>query len=197
MKCGRLQEARKEFVECETLEPGFARTQYWFGDCFFVERKYPQALAQYEHSLRLAQHERHTYLRLGRLYEADHQIFKAIDAFQKMRALDAEEPEKITQRYDALSQAFSDEGERGYWSKRLEQAEAELNPEKEPYGLAIFHARLGHTEQALTLLEQAWKVKDRGLLDLILDQHWDDLRDNARFKEILKKIGYRTDWPVR
>ena len=197
LACGRLQEARRELGECEALEPGFARTQFWFGDCFFVERKYPQALAQYEHSLRLAQHERDTHSRLGRLYEADHQILKAIDAFAKMRALEAEEPEKITQRYDTLRLAFLEGGEPGYWTERLVQAEAESNPEKEPYGLAVFHARLGHTEQALKLLERAWQVKDPGLLDVIVDQHWDDMRDKERFKEILTKIGYRTDWPLR
>jgi hypothetical protein len=95
-----------------------------------------------------------------------------------------------------LRQAFQRDGESGYWRKRLEQAEGGLNPEKEPYDLAICHARLGHTEQALALLEKAWEVKDFGLNFLILDQHWDNLRGNERFKELLKKIGYRTDWPV-
>ena len=87
--------------------------------------------------------------------------------------------------------------EPGYWSKRLDQANTESNPQKEPYLFAVFNARLGHTEQALALLEKAWAVKDTGLQFIIVDQHWDDLRDYARFKEILKKIGYRTDWPVR
>src|SRR6266542_4625655 len=68
IQCGRLHEARKELAQCETLEPGSAATQYLLGDCFFVECKYPQALEQYEKTLRLAQQEQGAYLRLGRLY---------------------------------------------------------------------------------------------------------------------------------
>ena len=171
--------------------------QFMLGDCFFVERNYAKALAQYEKTLKLAQQEHGAYWRMGRLYEANHQVLKAIDSFEKLRMVNGEDSQKLVQRYEPFRRAFERDGERGYWTKRLEQAGAESNPEKEPYLFAVFHARLGHTEQALTLLEKAWQVKDLGLKFLILDQHWDHLRDNERFKELLKKIGYRTDWPVR
>jgi len=59
------------------------------------------------------------------------------------------------------------------------------------------HARLGEKEETLALLEQAWHLKDSGLRGLISDQCWDNLRDNDRFKELLKKMGYRTDWPIK
>ncbi|PYI81777.1 MAG: hypothetical protein DME26_19255, partial [Verrucomicrobia bacterium] len=74
MLCGRLQEARKQLGEAERLEPGFALTQLLLGDCFMTERDYRQARRQYENSLKLVQHSVGAYRRLGRLYEATHQI---------------------------------------------------------------------------------------------------------------------------
>ena len=45
-------------------------------------------------------------------------------------------------------------------------------------------------------MEKAWEVKDVGLQSILVDQHWDNLRDNERFKKLLRNIGYTTDWPV-
>jgi len=47
------------------------------------------------------------------------------------------------------------------------------------------------------VLEKAWEVKDLGLKFLMLDQHWDSLRGEPGFINLLKTIGYKTDWPVR
>ncbi|PYJ60674.1 MAG: hypothetical protein DME24_08705 [Verrucomicrobia bacterium] len=194
---GRLHEARKQLRECENLDPGFWLVPDLLGDCFFRERNYPAAIAQYEKALTFAHENIGAYERLGRLYEVNHQIMDAIDAFQNASTFGGEDPAKIAQRYDALGRAFLVEGERGYWSKRLEQAKAELNSEKEPYAFAVLQARLGNKDQALALLEEAWQVKDTGLRSLIPDPCWDDLRDNERFKELLKKMGYKTDWPIK
>jgi tetratricopeptide (TPR) repeat protein len=194
---GRLHEARQQLEQCENLDPGFWMVPDLRGDCFYVERYYPAAIAEYEKALSLAHQNIGAYERLGRLYEANHQIANAIDDFQKASTFASQDPEKIAPRYDALRLAFREEGERGYWLKRLEQVQAELDPEKAPYAFAVLHARLGHRDQALALLEKAWHVNDGGLAALILDQCWDDMRDNERLKELLKKIGFRTDWPIK
>jgi tetratricopeptide (TPR) repeat protein len=194
---GRLQEARKQLRECDDLDAGFWLVPDLLGDCFFKERNYSAAVAQYEKALSFAHQNIGAYERLGRLYEATHQIMDAIDAFQKARTYGGEGAEKVTQRYNELRQAFQEEGEQGYWSKRLEQAKAELSPEKQPYAFAVLQARLGHKDQALALLEKGWQVKDFDLGHLIRDQCWDDLRDNEGFKDLLKKMGYRSDWPVK
>ena len=78
--------------EAERIEPGRPPVQFMLGDCFFVERNYPNALAQYEKTLELAQQEQGACWRMGRLYEADHQVLKAIDAFQKARTLNTADP---------------------------------------------------------------------------------------------------------
>jgi len=121
----------------------------------------------------------------------------AIDAFQNASTFGGEDNEKVTQMFNELRHAFRENGEPGYWLKRLEQAEAELSPEKQPYAFAKLHARLGDNDRALALLRNAWQVKDTGLVSLISDQCWDDLRDDDQFKELLKKLGYRTDWPIK
>ena len=126
-----------------------------------MERNYPAAIAQYEKALTLAHENIGAYERLGRLYEATHKIVDAIDAFQMADTFGGQDAEKVTKRYKELRQALREEGEKGYWLKRLEQTEAELDPEKQPYAFAVLQARL-RTERHLT--ECRWRLvnKDHG-----------------------------------
>lgn len=50
-------------------------------------------------------------------------------------------------------------------------------------------SQLGDREAALTMVEQAWRVKDPGLSTMNVDELFDPIRDDPRFQAIAKKIA--------
>jgi TolB-like protein/Flp pilus assembly protein TadD len=57
------------------------------------------------------------------------------------------------------------------------------------YNLALVHAGLGKVEAALELLEQAFEERDTHM-PFLLDHKWNGLRSNARFQELLLRVGF-------
>jgi len=74
------------------------------------------------------------------------------------------------------------------------------SPYLQPYYVARVYAGLNEKEKALDWLERADKEKSEYLIygdmfgGLRTDLAWDDLKDESRFKELLKKVGL-DQWP--
>jgi hypothetical protein len=69
--------------------------------------------------------------------------------------------------------------------KRLETTKEYVSPAE----LAILYVGLGDKEQALTALERAYAAHDLQMLELGVDLHYDPLRSEPRFQEIIRKVG--------
>jgi tetratricopeptide (TPR) repeat protein len=59
--------------------------------------------------------------------------------------------------------------------------------------VAAVYTGLGNRERALTWLERARRVHDPELAYLNADPRWDPLRGDARFKALLKDLGFQPD----
>ena len=58
-----------------------------------------------------------------------------------------------------------------------------------PVGLARIHVALGDRAGALTQLERAYEERAYRLVTLGLDDRWDPIRDDPRFREIVRRVG--------
>lgn len=58
-----------------------------------------------------------------------------------------------------------------------------------PYGIALVHAGLGETDQALLWLERALGDRAHWLVWLKLDPRLDGLRSDRVFGDVLKRVG--------
>ena len=128
---------------------------------------------------------------VGRTYEAKGDYIAAIAEFEKNALVAGEDRDRAKAKYDALRDAFATGGERGYWQKRLETGWSEPRGNtypNSPYYLAEMHARLGNKERALDSLEKAYEVGDT-IHWLKFDPYWDNLREEARFKALLRQVG--------
>ncbi len=71
-------------------------------------------------------------------------------------------------------------------------AELELRATTEwvsPVGIARIHVALGDHAEALTQLERADEDHAYRLVELGLDDRWDPIRDDPRFREIVRRVG--------
>ncbi len=57
------------------------------------------------------------------------------------------------------------------------------------YNLAWLYLELGETDRAFELLEEAYEMKERMLLDLKVDPVWDPIRSDPRYTDLLQRMG--------
>jgi hypothetical protein len=55
---------------------------------------------------------------------------------------------------------------------------------------ASLQIEVNNYDAALTLLEQAYAIRSLNLMGLKIDHSWDPVRDQPRFKELLKKMNF-------
>ena len=58
-----------------------------------------------------------------------------------------------------------------------------------PVGIARIHVALGDHQGALTQLELAYEEYAYRLVELGLDDRWDPIRGEPRFREIIRRVG--------
>ena len=58
-----------------------------------------------------------------------------------------------------------------------------------PYRLAAVHVALGNRDEAFASLEKSYQVRDWWLIRLKIDSIWAPLRDDARYNDLLKRLG--------
>jgi hypothetical protein len=84
--------------------------------------------------------------------------------------------------------ALAKAGQRAEAEKVLEHLET-TKDYVSPAELAVAYAGLGQKEQALSSLERAYAAHDLQMQFLGADPHYDTLRSEPRFKELMRKVG--------
>ena len=59
-----------------------------------------------------------------------------------------------------------------------------------PYHIALIYNGLGETDEALAWLEKSYQQRDPKMTFLKVEPKWNNLRDDPRFQELLRKVGY-------
>src|SRR5262249_40355963 len=58
-----------------------------------------------------------------------------------------------------------------------------------PYSIAEVYARLGQKDKAFAELERAYTEHDSGMVSLAIDPIFSEMRGDARFKDLVKRMG--------
>ena len=90
-------------------------------------------------------------------------------------------------------------GEAGYTRIERDEARRQLGQLRErastgsyvsPLDLASAHARSGEKESALEFLKNAFDERSAGLVFLRVDPSWDSVRNDSRFREFVRRVGF-------
>ncbi len=187
---GRPDEGHEELRTAEILDPTNPRIKKNIGHVFYVKRQFREAIAQYQKALDL-EPSYPTAAFIGMAYRALDDYTNAIDELEKGEILIGNDRAQTEKTFNELRQAYQEGGRRGYWLKALAQAEAAgyLFRQSEA------HAKLGHYDQALTLLEQYFqkiqKNEPESIENLFFPECWDDVHTDSRFIALLKKTGLK------
>jgi tetratricopeptide (TPR) repeat protein len=90
----------------------------------------------------------------------------------------------------ASEKGFASGGQRGMLDAMLkEQISLHEKGQESAYRLAGTYARLGQKKEALDNLENSYQKREADILSIRIDPWLDNLHDQARYREILAKIG--------
>ncbi len=59
-----------------------------------------------------------------------------------------------------------------------------------PYHIALFYNGLGESKETLNWLERGFEQREPRLVFLKVEPKWNNLRDDLRFQELLRKVGF-------
>ena len=127
---------------------------------------------------------------LAQAYERKGMCREAIVELQKVRGLYG--PSQIAS--GLLGHAYAVAGQRNKAQKMIDELNEQSKREYVwPYNIAIIYVALGEKDQAFKCLEKACDDGSEDLIYLNVDQMFDSLRSEPRFKKLLRRIGLGTE----
>jgi len=184
-RVGRHDEAVAEVKLARELDPLSLIVNTNLGIILYFARRYDEAVETLKRTLEMDANFAFAHLYLGYNYAAQNLFDEAIAAYQKAIELGKDTPSN--QIY--LGAAFARKGERRKATAILKQL---LNAENYvSFGeLAILYGALGKRKEAFDSLEKAFAVRDLQLQYLNVDPAFDVLRGDARYEDLLKRVGF-------
>jgi serine/threonine-protein kinase len=197
------------------LAPDHASGHHWFALLLARQRRFEDALAHIRYAAGLDPLSRMVAVNTGWILHLsrDHE-----GAVRELEALTRREPGfaygwyLLGEAYAVLGQyeeALSARGrsvELEAWPNALlglawvhalagneEEARAILArpfPRSDPLRRAQVHVALGEVERALELLEDGIRTRSPYLGELNVEPQWDPIREDPRFREILRRVGF-------
>ena len=185
---GRLPESLEEIDKAQQLEPMSSAILADKGLILFHNGKKEQAIALLK-QVETAEPDflsPHNYLSNIYFLQGDYPQYLS-EARKSATLLHDERRLAIVA---ASEKGFASGGQRGMLDAMLkEQMSLHEKGQESAYSLAETYARLGQKKEALDNLENSYQKREADILSIRIDPWLDNLHDQARYREILAKIG--------
>jgi TolB-like protein len=186
---GKFDAAEAEHRRALALEPLSLVFNSSYGEMLVKARRYDDAINQLKKTVDLDERFFLAYFSLAAVYQLKGNYPESIE----MRARRAEINGNV-EKAAAVRDSFARGGWEGYL--RYEISLVNPRPGREErfrsirYELATMYAQLGEKDKAFEALNDAYENREFGLLGMKVDPVLDPLRDDPRFPELLKKVGF-------
>ena len=162
-----------------TINVAVGRHLYW-------ARQYDQAIEQLRKALELDPHFAVAHFRLGQAYVQKGMNEEAVAEFTAARNFSGNGPLYLA----GLAHAYAVSGKTRKAHELLDELK-DLGKSHyvSPYDMAIIYLGLGKKDQTLAWLEKAYEEREGSLVYLNVEQTFDPIRSEPRFKDLLYRIG--------
>jgi len=184
---GRSEEAVKEVKRAEELEPLSVSVKAHVAFILYFGRRYDEAVDAGKKAIELDASSSVAHQRLGSAYEQKGRFPEAVAEFKK--AVDGSH--RVQLAVSSLAHVFALAGERTEAERLLAELQARSKSEYvSSYLIAQIYIALGEKELAFKSLERAYAERSIDLVLAKVDPRLDPLRDDPRYLELLKRIGF-------
>jgi tetratricopeptide (TPR) repeat protein len=186
---GKPEEALELSRRMRELDPRAAYLTVGEADLLLRMGRYDDAIALYERTAKFDPKSPNLYFGLSEALYRRGRFDEALAARHKAHMLagdDRLEP--------VLAKAKGEQGyrdvERAWLHLQLDALkEREVNRYVSPLDFARVYAQLGDKELAFRYLDASFKDRSPGLVFLKVDRAWDNVRNDTRFAEAVKRVG--------
>jgi tetratricopeptide (TPR) repeat protein len=186
MAAGRFDEAQREMAQALELNPVSPVLKLALGYRFYYARQYPQAIEEIQKTLAADATFAPAHAYLGRAYQQTAKYPQAIAEFR--RALDLSQGDTNELAY--LGQAYAAARQPGPARQALNDLkERSQQTYVQPLAIAMIYVRLGEPDAGFDWLNRALEDRSTGLVYLKVDPAYDGVRQDARFGELLRRVG--------
>jgi TolB-like protein/Tfp pilus assembly protein PilF len=182
---GRFGEALVEMRRALELDPASVVMSTGVGRVLFYARRYRDAAEQYNETLELDPNFPEALFDLGKTLAAQGKPDQAIRLLERGLKVSTDAGALAEMAYVHRRAGRTAEAE--YWVQSLKTLAGQRYVS--PYFLAV--AQIGASnESALDLLEQAYRDRSFSIIYLNVDPHFDQLRSNPRYRQLLHRLKF-------
>jgi len=190
---GRHEEAMAEVFVAQELDPLSAIINLMVGYMGFLKRDYALAVKYCRQTREIDPNFFWIYMGLGWAYEETGKFERAIPEFQKAVDLTAGTMGTLA----GLGHAYGLAGQEEKAFEVIQQLQDEpQKPYVVPYDIALVYAGLRDKDQAMAWLEKAYEARFGWLIWINVEPKWDFLRDDARFQDLIGRMGFHSPIPL-
>jgi TolB-like protein/Tfp pilus assembly protein PilF len=182
---GRLDEALREIQRALDLAPLSLPHNAVLGKIYYLRREFEKAILQLRETVDLDPTFPWTFLFMGKAYRENGMFDEAVEAHQTALSLS-----RGNRALGELGFTYAVSGRRAealtLLQEMLKQSESRY---VSAHALALVFTGLEETDMALNRLEQAYQEVDLGLAWIKVDPAFISLRDEPRFKDLLRRMN--------
>ncbi len=179
---GRFEESRISFKRALEIDPLAPVTNQNYAQLLFFEKKYEESESLSKKNIELDPNYWYAHLQLFFVYRQKRGYAAAAEELARVQDSRGE-PDAAK----FIRESFTG----GDWPGFLKKITADRTRLKlYPFFVATFFAELGEKDKAFAVLNEAIETKDQHTTQMKVDPFVDPLRDDPRFKEVMKKAGF-------
>jgi tetratricopeptide (TPR) repeat protein len=184
---GRFDECLAETAHANALDPAYLLVAVDMGGRLYEARRYTEAIAPIQKVLEFNPDFVVGHRVLGQVYEANRMYPEAVAELRRAVELAGDAPTNVA----ALGHAYAVAGHRAEALNALRRLD-ELATRRyvSNFARALIRVGLGENDRALELLELAFQEHSSGMVKLKVDPRLDPLRQDARFSDLLRRVGF-------
>jgi tetratricopeptide (TPR) repeat protein len=183
----RFQEAEAEILKAQQLDPLSLAIANGLALHYYLSRRYNLAERQFRRNLSIDPASTHTMSLLAYNYLLQNRLPDAIHQYEQLLANDPDDLDTIPD----LARAYASVGRKSdslYLLAHLQEM-AKKRVDVLPTFFAEVYAALGQLDKTFAYLDEAYRERTWQLIFLRVEPVWDPLRGDARFKQLLGKMG--------
>lgn len=184
---GRSEEALKEMETARQLDPLSLIVNALKGQSFFFAGRDAEAINQLNKTLEIEPDFWIAHIMLARIYIKQKKFNEAVAEAKKAGEFSGGNSEAVS----LASYALAKTEKHSEAQAMLEGLKFKSNQQYVPaYNLAMVYNGLGEREEALNLLEIAFRERDARMIMLKVEPKWDDFRSEPRFIDLMKQMRF-------
>lgn len=183
---GRLDEGLAQGRQAVELDPLSQVASLALAIQLNSARRYDEAIEQLQKTLALGRNFADTHYFLFEAYANKGMYAEAVAAYARQKQLDGDPASEVS----AFQDAFARNSWTGFLEERVRSLEAQGQAGQAVADeLGSLYARLGDPARALGWLEESYSARSARLTHLKVDARYDNLRDDPRFQDLLRRVG--------